>query len=149
MKTASNYETINLDKIEENTNQILEKINRIRPAFFESDFKLSKKAKEEKVFIIKNLFPKSLLSIKNAPDTFARILAHANFSKPEKQDQDFISGLDKTGFKDSIYIKEIDGFISKTKNVDAGFLTIIEEAFYFSLLNSELNAIEIRLLHLN
>ncbi len=150
MKTAaSNQETPSLEKIGKTTDQILKKINRIRPAMFASDFKLSKKAKEEKVFILKNLFPKSLFSVKHALETFTRILEHANFSKLEKADQDFISGLDKTGFKNSLYIKEINEFISNAKNVETGYSTVIEETLYFSLLSSELNSIEAKLLNIH
>jgi len=146
---VANQETISLDKIEKNTIEILKKINRIRPTIFESDLKLSKKAKEEKVFLIKNLFPKSMFSIKSALETFTRIFEHVNFSKLTKEDQDFIVGLDKTGFKNSHYIKEINDFISKAKNVEDGFATVMEETLYFTLLNSELNAIENRLANLN
>ncbi|OXA78898.1 hypothetical protein SAMN05444397_10869 [Flavobacterium aquidurense] len=150
MKTAaSNHEIINLEKIEKTTDQILKKINQIRPTIFKSDFKLSGKAKEEKAFLIKNLFPKSLFSIKSSVETFNRISEHANFSKLEKEDRDFISGLDKMGFKNSLYIKEIDEFISQSKNVEDGFSIIIEETIYFTLLGSELGSIERKLLTIN
>lgn len=149
MKTAaSNYENINLEKIEKTTDQILKKINSIRSNMFVSDFKLSKKAQEDKELILKTLFPKSMFSVKYALETFARISEHANFSKLEEEDQDFILALDKKGFKNSVYIKEIHDFISKAKDVEAGFSTVIEETLYFTLLNSELNFIEARLLRI-
>jgi len=148
MKTAVKEEGVNLAKIEKTTDQILKKINSIRSTMFINDFKLSKKAQQEKEFILKTLFPKSLFSVKNALETFARITEHANFSKLEKEDQDFILGLDKKGFKNSVYIKEIHDFISKAKDLEAGFVTVIEETIYFTLLNSELNLIESRLLRI-
>ncbi|MDQ6472772.1 hypothetical protein RB619_19200 [Flavobacterium sp. LHD-80] len=146
MKTAtSTQDTIGLDKIEKNTNQILEKINNIRPTMFKSNFKLSKKAEEEKAFLSKNLAYKSLFSFKSSLEIFTKILEHANFSKLEKNDQDFVTGLEKLGFKDSLYIKEINDFIASANSVEDGFPTVIEETIYFNLLNSELNSIERRL----
>ncbi|MTH16636.1 hypothetical protein [Flavobacterium sp. LC2016-01] len=143
--TASTQEIIGLDKIEKNTNQILEKINNIRPTFFKTNFKLSKKAEEEKVFLSKNLASKSLFDFKRSLEIFTKILEHANFSKLEKNDQDFITGLEKLGFKNSLYIKEINDFIASSQNAADGFATVIEETIHFTLLNSELNAIERRL----
>jgi len=148
-KTPANQETASLDKIEKNTAQILKKINQIRPNIFVSNLKLSKKAKAEKMFLIENLFPKSMLSIQKALETFTKISENENFSKLEKRDQDFILGLGKTGFKNSHYIKEINDFISKTNNTDDSFSVLIEESLYFNLLNSELNEIEFKLLKIN
>jgi hypothetical protein len=149
MKTTPTSQETSLDKIEKNTAQILKKINQIRPNLFISNLKLSKKAKTEKMFLINNLFPKSVLSIEKALETFTKISENENFSKLEKKDQDFILGLDKTGFKNSHYIKEINDFISKTNNTDDSFSVLIEESLYFNLLNSELSDIEFKLLKIN
>lgn len=149
MKTKiTKQETISLDKIEKNTNQILEKINRIRLNFFESNFKFSKEAEEEKQGLIKHIFPKSMLSLETALDTFTKVSEHPNFLKLEKADKDFILKLEKIGFKNSHYVKEINDFISTTENIEDSFSMLLEENIYFTLLNSELNAIEIRLSNL-
>lgn len=144
--TAFKTKTVNLEKIEKTTDEILKKINSIRPAMFVSDFKLSKKAEEEKYFIIKTLFPKSVFSINNALESFNRILNHVDFLKLEKKDLDFILDLDKKGFRKSLYIKEINDFTSNEKNLEAGFSTVIEETIYFNLLSLEFNNIESKLL---
>lgn len=147
MKTVVKEEGINLEKIEKTTDQILKKINGLRSNLFDKTLKFSKKAKEEKMFLFKNLIPKRILVIENTIELLNKILIHPNFSKLEKEDLDFISGLETMGFKDSHYAREINDFITKEAS-EGAFMAVMEENIYFTLLNSELNSIEAKLLRI-
>jgi hypothetical protein len=147
MKTAAiNQETINLDRLEKTTNQILKKISDIRPIFFSNKLKFSKKAEEEKLLLFKSLFPEKILGINKTQEDFIKIVDDANFSKLEKVDQDFILGLDKIGFKNSQYVSELNDLAKKEKHIDDAFFNFfIGENIYFNFLSSELRTIRYKL----
>jgi len=146
MKTAvSNHETINLEKIEKTTSQILKKINCIRPSLFTSNLKFSKKAEGEKNLLFKELIPKKIFSIEKTIDLFSKILADTNFSKLDQKDQDFILGLKKIDLKNSQYVSEINEFITQDNEIDVVFFSLVEENLYFTYLNSELYDIDFKL----
>jgi hypothetical protein len=149
MKTTANQETLNLEKIEKTTDQILKKLNRIRSNFFVQNLKFSKKAKEEKVFLCKSFISKKILLIEKSIVLFREILVNPKFPKLEKEDQDFILGLETAGFKDSQYAREINAYVTKETESEDIFMALIEENLYFSILYGELNAIEGKLLTIN
>lgn len=146
MKTAlSNQETIRLNNIEKNTIQILKKINSIRPSFFSSNLKFSKKAEEEKTLLFKALIPKKIFSIDKTLELFAKIAGDVNFSKLEQKDQDFILGLKNLDLKNSQYVSEINNFVTQENEINVVFFSLAEENLYFTYLNSELYDIDYKL----
>lgn len=146
MKTTINKETVSLDKIEKNIEQILKIINNIRPVFFQNELKFSKKAEEEKLFLFKKLFPEKVLGINKIQEDYNKILNDSNLSKLEKTHLDFILELDKIGFKKSQYAKEMNALAEKEENVnDAFFNFFIGESIYFNALSSELMTIQYKL----
>jgi len=146
MKTADgNPETVNLDKIEKMTSQILNKINLMRPSMFASNLKFSKKAEEQKKQLFKELIPKKLFSIDKTVSLLTKILEDTNFSKLDQKDQDFIKGLEKIDLKNSQYISEINDFVLQGNELDVVFSSLAEEMLYFNYLNSELYDIDFKL----
>lgn len=146
MKTAvTTSENVNFNKIEKMTSQILDKINSIRPSFFASNLKFSKKAEEQKKQLFKELIPKKLFSIDKTLDLLAKILEDPNFSKLDEKDQNFIRGLEKIDLKNSQYISEINEFVSQGNELDVIFSSLMEETLYFNYLNSELYDIDFKL----
>ncbi|MBP4136920.1 hypothetical protein [Flavobacterium geliluteum] len=145
----TNQETISLNKIEKNVTQILKKINQIRPNLLKKSFKFSKKAQEEKAFLLKNLVSKKIILIEKTNELFVQIFTNTNFSKLQEEDQDFILGLEKIGFINSQYVREIKAYLSNAGDFEEAFLNVIDENLYFMLLYQELNDIETKLLNLN
>ncbi|MBF4491130.1 hypothetical protein IRZ83_01090 [Flavobacterium sp. JLP] len=138
MKTAvSNQETIRLDKIEKTTMQILKKINSIRPNFFSSSLKFSKKAEEEKELLFKELIPEKIFSIDKTLELLSQISDHANFSKLDQKDQDFIVRLKNMDLKNSHYLSEIINFFTQGHGIDVIFF-LAEDNVFFNYLNSQL-----------
>lgn len=147
MKTVAVNQDINGGITEKNTILILEKLNNLRDSLFKNEIKFSKKAKEEKLYLFKNMVSKTILSLGNNSETYLKIVEDVNFSKLEKEDQDFILGLEKAGFKNSKYISEIKSYIDKENNLETVFSVVVEENIYLTLLNMELSRISGKLLN--
>lgn len=149
MKTTTNQETISLDTIEKNTVQILKKLGNFKPGFFKRSLKFSKKAEAEKIYLFKSLVPKRTSMITQTSKLFDEILANPKFSKLGQEDQDFILELEKLGFKDSQYIREINEYIATAADTEEYFSTIMEENLYFNFLYSELSDIQLKMLKID
>lgn len=147
MKTVAVSQDVNGGITEKNTILILEKLNNLRDSLFKNEIKFSKKAKEEKLYLFKNMVSKTILSLGNNSEMYLKIVEDVNFSKLEKEDQDFILGLEKAGFKNSKYISEIKSYIAKENNLETAFTVLMEENLYFTLLNMELSRISGKLLN--
>ncbi|KQO21122.1 hypothetical protein ASF10_13415 [Flavobacterium sp. Leaf82] len=147
MKTVAVSQDVNGGITEKNTILILEKLNNLRDSLFKNEIKFSKKAKEEKLYLFKNMVSKTILSLGNNSETYLKIVEDVNFSKLEKEDQDFILGLEKAGFKNSKYISEIKSYIDKENNLETVFSVVVEENIYLTLLNMELSRISGKLLN--
>lgn len=147
MKTVAVNQDITGGITEKNTILILEKLNNLRDSLFKNEIKFSKKAKEEKLYLFKNMVSKTILSLGNNSETYLKIVEDVNFSKLEKEDQDFILGLEKAGFKNSKYISEIKSYIAKENNLETVFSVVVEENIYLTLLNMELSRISGKLLN--
>lgn len=147
MKTVtSNTETGSFDQVEKKLVQIMDAINSIRPIFFKNELKFSKKAKEEKLFLYKKLFPERVLGINKIQSDYNKILDDTNLSKLEKTDLDFILDLEKIGFKKSQYVNEMNVLAQKEENLnDAFFNFFIGESIYSNFLSSELRNIQYKL----
>lgn len=147
MKTVtSNTETGSFDQVEKKLVQIMDAINSIRPIFFKNELKFSKKAKEEKLFLYKKLFPERVLGINKIQSDYNKILDDTNLSKLEKTDLDFILDLEKIGFKKSQYVNEMNVLAQKEENLnDAFFNFFIGESIYFNFLSAELRNIQYKL----
>lgn len=144
--TATNTEAVNFDQVEKKLTQILEGINSIRPVFFKNELQFSIKAKEEKMFLYKKLFPERVLGINKIQSDYNKILEDTNLSKLEKADLDFILDLEKIGFKKSQYVTEMNVLAQKEENLnDAFFNFFIGESIYFNSLSSELRIIQYKL----
>jgi hypothetical protein len=147
MKTVAVNQDTNGGITEKNTILILEKLNNLRDNLFKNEIKFTKKAKEEKLYLFKNMVSKTILSLGNNSETYLKIVEDVNFSKLEKEDQDFILGLEKAGFKNSKYISEIKSYIDKENNLETVFSVVVEENIYLTLLNMELSRISGKLLN--
>ncbi|KAF2506862.1 hypothetical protein EYY60_20310 [Flavobacterium zhairuonense] len=147
MKTAVTHEeTLRLDKIEENTTQILKKINSIRPSFYAKNLKFSKKAEEEKTKLFKELIPKKIFSIEKTLELLKKVSEDPDFSKLEQKDQDFIQALKSIDLENSEYVNEINSFVAQDNDLDVVFSSMTEEMLYFNFLNSELFSIDSKLI---
>lgn len=147
MKTAAtDQESVRLNRIEENTTQILKKINAIRPSFYSKNLKFSKKAEEEKKKLFQELIPKKIFSIDKTLELLNKILADSDFSKLDQKDQNFILGLKNIDLKNSHYVNEINSFVSQGNELDVVFNSLAEEMLYFNYLNSELFEIDGKLI---
>lgn len=146
MKTAINHEAQKSIVIEDSLARILEIVSSIRPVFLKNELKFSKKAEKEKLYIYKKLFPEKVLGINKIQNDYNTILGHANLSKLEKADLDFILDLEKIGFSKSQYVAEMNILAQKEKNVNDGFFHFfVEETVYFTFLSTELRNIQYKL----